>query len=240
MVAKQKVIRSIAIAGTSALLVAAVSADDQKVELSAVPAPVKAVIGQHTAQGATVSEIELENEDGKQVYSVEFMKDGKKTEFEISADGKSVKEDREDADEKEGKDDDDDEGEEQAIEAAAVPAAVKSAVDGQAKGAAIEKWTKETGDGAVAYEAEYKAGDRKHSVKVAEDGSIVEVESPAADLPAAVAGAVKKKYPAATVKKSEAVQVHFYEVKLDDGGKGREVKVDASGKILGSETEDED
>jgi hypothetical protein len=57
---------------------------------------------------------------------------------------------------------------------------------------------------------------------------------------AAVTDAIKKKYPAATVKKSEAVEVHFFEVKLDDGGKGREVKVDASGNIMGSEEEDED
>lgn len=233
-------IRALAVAGTSALLVVGAMADGTTVERSAVPAPVEAAITQLEAQGSTIGEVELETEDGKQLYSVELTKDGKKSEVEIGLDGKVTADDEDDDHDGEDKDGDNDEGEEVAVDAANVPAAVKSAVEPHAKGAAIDKYTKETDDGAVAYEAEFKVDGKKCSVKVAEDGTVVEVEKPADALPASVTDAIKKKYPAATIKKSEAVQVNFFEVKVENNGKTHEVKVDATGNIMGSEEEHED
>lgn len=82
------------------------SADEVKLTIDQVPAPVKTAI-LAAAGTATITEIEQETEDGAVVYTAEWLDADGKTEVEvtIAADGKLLKTEREaaeadDADEK--------------------------------------------------------------------------------------------------------------------------------------------
>lgn len=220
------------------MFVGSAYADGQKVELKDVPAAVKATIDSNTPSGATIQEIELEEEGGQKLYSVEFKAGDKESEVEISTDGKLLK--KEDAESEDKEDDDKDEADEKTITAEELPAAAKSAIENLSKSATLDKVTKETEDGATAYEAEYKENGAKASVKVSEDGQVLEVEKHASETPAAVKAAIDKKYPGGTVKSTEAVEVHFYEVKVEANGKTHEVKLNAAGSIMETEEGDED
>jgi len=79
---------------------------EQKVTLDQVPAPVKKTILAETT-GGEIKEIELESEHGRAVYEAEYVKDGKKYEIEVSADGKVLEK------KAKAKDDDDDEDDEE-------------------------------------------------------------------------------------------------------------------------------
>ena len=97
--------------GAIALLVFA--DDEQTMSLSQVPDAVRTTIEQQSA-GAEIQEIELEDEDGKQIYEVEVIRDGKEVEFKVAPDGTFLgyEEEDDDDDDEEDDDDDDDEDEE--------------------------------------------------------------------------------------------------------------------------------
>lgn len=117
----------------------------------------------------------------------------------------------------------------------AVQAAVKAAVGADGK---LDSVTKEDEDGAVVYEADFVVDGVENSVKVAPSGTVIEKEISVttSTLPVAVSQALKKAFPKASISKAEEVTVQYYEVNLVDGGKKREVKIDAAGKL---EREDE-
>lgn len=71
-----------------------------KVAKTDLPEAVRATL-EKEAPGATIEEIEMEEEDGKVVYEIEVEIDGKEIELEIAADGTLL--------EKEVDDEDDDE-----------------------------------------------------------------------------------------------------------------------------------
>ena len=102
----------VAMVGTAVLTSCAMNKKEKEetVTLDSVPAAVRATIEKHSA-GGTIKEIEREEEDGKTVYEAEVMKDGKKWEFEVGADGtllEGPKEDKDDAeDDDHGKEKDD-------------------------------------------------------------------------------------------------------------------------------------
>ncbi len=248
--------KTTAVAGAAVLLASIAVAEEKVVQLSEVPEAVKATIAQR-AQGATPTEIELEDEDGKQIYSVEFKQDGKEREIEIALDGTFIKEETEDDDDSTtgsaGKDDDDDaegeddDDEEESIDPATAPDAVKKAFEPLLKGATIKKMTKESEDGVVVYEAEFDVAGKENSVNVSAEGKVLEIEKhiDAATLPPAVSAAVKSAHPTATMKSAEDVvenpgasEKRFFEVKLEEAGKTRELKIDASGKVLEDEDDD--
>lgn len=62
---------------------------DVTVNIDQVPAAVKATI-EKEANGAKTEEIEKEMQDGKEVYSVDIVADGKKTEVKMDARGKVI------------------------------------------------------------------------------------------------------------------------------------------------------
>lgn len=111
------------------------------------------------------------------------------------------------------------------------PAAVKAAVAKLTSN--VTKMTKESEDGETTYEAEYKDGDVECSVSLTASGDVIEMEKaiPASQLPAAAAEALKNKYSGATVGEITAVQKTVYEVKITEGGKTREIKIDPRGKV---------
>jgi hypothetical protein len=123
-----------------------------------------------------------------------------------------------------------------------IPKAVMDSLKAKFPKAKIEKWTKETEDGKVVYDIEFKNDGKKTEADIAEDGTIVnfEVEFPAKDLPKAVTDAVEKKYPKSKIKEvmeiteiKDKKEVHGgYEIDLETAEKKDvEVVVAKDGKI---------
>ncbi len=94
--------------GAIALLVFA--DDEQTMSLSQVPDAVRTTIEQQSA-GAEIQEIELGNEDGKQIYEVEVIRDGKEVDFLVAPDGTFLGYEEEDEDDDEDEDEEEHEDE---------------------------------------------------------------------------------------------------------------------------------
>ena len=110
--------------------------------------------------------------------------------------------------------------------------------------------TKETTDGKVVYDLEFKYKGRKYEMDIKADGTVLEIEKEVAikNLPAAVTAALKAKYAKARIK--EAMEVNLvngknlkldhYEVTLEMAdGKTREVTVTPDGKKVGGDEKKE-
>ena len=80
------------------------------------------------------------------------------------------------------------------------------------------------------------------SVKCVADGQLVEVEReiPMTGLPAEAQPNLHTLFPDGTVLSAEAIEVHFYEVRVRQGDKTEEVRVNASGRIHRENDEGED
>lgn len=124
-----------------------------------------------------------------------------------------------------------------------VPKAVMDALKAKFTGATIEKWSKETENGKVIYDFEFKHNGRKTEADIAEDGTIqnFEREFDAKNLPKAVSDTVQKKYPGATMKEvleiteiEDGKEVHggFEIVVQTADGKTAEMTVAKDGKVL--------
>lgn len=212
-------------------------AKEQKIELSALPPAVLATAKAH-AQGGEITEAELEEKNGQQMYSVEVKTvGGGELEIEIAPDGKLLKVEVED-------DDDDDEDEdEQKIELSQAPAGVLKVLSGiLTDGVQLGELVREQEDGVTVYEAEYKVAGVEHSLKMAASGAIVERENDVTtgSLPAEVTEALNKRFPDAEILEAEEVTVHFYEVEVKHNGKKREVKISPAGRIMGDDDDDDD
>lgn len=209
---------------------AAAGAFAKQLTLDEVPPEVRKTIEQYAA-GAKINEVELEKEDGKLVYDVEIVRDGKEVDFLVSPEGKYLGEEAED-DEHEGDHDGDDEGEEEVIPLEQLPAAVRAVADALAAEGTITEITREREDDATVYEIEYVEGGEKASVEVAETGEIMEAERAisAAELPAAVRAELEEEFPGATFGEISAVQVFFYEIEVIGEHGKREVKLLATGE----------
>ncbi|MHC4517043.1 MAG: PepSY domain-containing protein [Planctomycetota bacterium] len=84
------------------------SEDEQEIPLSEVPAEALQA-ARAAVDGITLTEAEMEEEDGQTVYVVEGTADGVEYEIEVAADGKVLEveqEDEEDEEDEEGDDDD--------------------------------------------------------------------------------------------------------------------------------------
>ncbi|MGC8840430.1 MAG: hypothetical protein ACP5QZ_03115 [Candidatus Sumerlaeaceae bacterium] len=132
-----------------------------------------------------------------------------------------------------------DEADEKEISLDEAPAAVRAAIQKEigAEGK-LTKLVKEMDEGKEAYEADFMKQGIECSVKVAPDGSVVEIEKKVSvdSLPAAVKSALKKEIGDAKVKEALAVTLHTYEFEIEKDGKTQEVKVDPLGNV---ELEDE-
>lgn len=127
-----------------------------------------------------------------------------------------------------------------------LPKAVVEAVKAKFAGATLVSAEKEKEDGKTVYEVNIKHKGHTIEVTVTPEGKIVSVEKTikANELPEAVATALKKKYPRATIKVIEELskgdKVTGYEVLLVTAGKKTvEVVFDPSGKITKTETKGE-
>ena len=134
-----------------------------------------------------------------------------------------------------------DDAHERVIAMADAPAAVQASIRSAVGNNHLDSLTKETDDGKVVYEANFKANEMKHSVKIAETGEVLEEEMDvqAGDLPSVVREAVMKKYPGAEIARAEMAKSKGetnYEVHVTVGNAKHEVVVEPNGKI---EEEDE-
>jgi len=129
-------------------------------------------------------------------------------------------------------------GKEETVPMDKAPQAVRAAIEKEVPDAKAMELKREVEDGFAAYEAEFVRSDVKQSLKITEDGTIVEKEQQVAvsTLPPAVAAQVKKHFPKATIREAQQVVLTYYEVTLDVGGKERELKIYANGQPV----EDED
>ncbi len=126
-----------------------------------------------------------------------------------------------------------------------VPKAVADAVKAKFPGAELTDAEKETADGKTTYEIGLEHKGQKYTVSATAAGIITEIERAMSekDLPKAVTDAIKKKYPNAKIEGAEeatADNTTTYEVIVKNGKKELELTLDASGKILKEQEEDED
>ncbi|MBN2490080.1 MAG: PepSY-like domain-containing protein [Planctomycetes bacterium] len=201
--------------------------DEEQVSLEQLPPAVRATIEKHAA-GATLKEIEKETRNGVVTYEAEIVRDGVTYELKVAADGKFL------AMEAEGQEVED--GEKKiALEEA--PPAVQAAIRKVVGEHPIKEVLCETHGGIMAYEAEYEVDGLEHSVTCAASGEVTELELgiPIGSLPPAVRSAVDARFPGATLKEVNRVQVFFYEVEGMKDGKTFEVNVCATGRMPGGD-----
>jgi hypothetical protein len=144
-------------AGLFAALTLTSSAQDKRIERSAVPPTVEKTI-QAQSQGATVKAIATELEHGKMQYEVETMVNGRSRDLAIATDGRLLEVEEE-------------------VAFTALPAGVQSALTAKAAGAKItkvESLTKK--DKLVAYEATTLRGAKKGEIQVGPKGEALKHE----------------------------------------------------------------
>ena len=116
-----------------------------------------------------------------------------------------------------------------------VPKAIADAFAKKFPAATNVKWAKEN---AKEYEAEFKLNGKSISANFLNDGSWVETESEisTAELPAAVANAVKLKYADAVILKIFKIETAIgkvtYETEFKTGNKKKELVFNAEGNVI--------
>ncbi len=90
-----------------------------------------------------------------------------------------------------------------------IPQAVMDGLMAKFPEAEIQKWAKEQEEDIVAYDIEFKQGDRKFEADIKEDGTIYnwEKEIDALDLPEAVQNTIDTKYPDSSIKEVMEITV---------------------------------
>lgn len=115
-----------------------------------------------------------------------------------------------------------------------LPQAVRDAVQREVPGVQPTELKREVEDGFVTYEVAYESDGMGSGLKLTEDGQIIETEQAIAisDLPGAVLFSIMERFGSGRFDEAELVVLTFYEVKLEVGGKEREIKVFANGQPL--------
>jgi len=127
-----------------AVAVAGTFAADKKVQMKDLPAAVQKAVEQEEAKGARIVALSQEVEDGKTMYEVETTVNGHTRDLLLDATGAIVET-------------------EEATPVAAVPAAVKSALEARGKVISVETVTKGK---TLTYEAQVQKNGKKSAVVV--------------------------------------------------------------------------
>jgi uncharacterized membrane protein YkoI len=167
------------------------------VSMSDVPTAAREGITKQLA-GAEATKIEREMKNGKLVYEVHTMRDGKMAEFKVGEDGSLVgrekvkggdgkheeeKEEADDEKEEHGEhhdakseaaeaDEKDEKGKNEEVDVSKLPDAVTRAVQDKHPGSTISDAEAKTVDGKTVYELDIKAGQEKRELHVTPDGKI--------------------------------------------------------------------
>ncbi len=223
------------LAGAVAVLVVAgivFAGEEKKVELESLPAALQTAINA-VAKGGTIVEIEEEASKGGTKYDVEVLKDGKKTEYEFSAQGKLLRTENDDQDDDDDEDEDGDDHEDadDQVERGALPTAVLAIFDAATEGATNVTYEAEKEHGAMVYEEKYFIAGVEHALEVSADGTMLEAEKGISteELPKAVRDSVAKRFPKAQIKGAAEVTEITYKVTVVVDGKTREFDVTGAG-----------
>lgn len=122
-----------------------------------------------------------------------------------------------------------------------VPEAARAALVKLAGGAKFSELEKETSNGVVVYEAEWKVNGVEHEAAVLADGTLIETEEEVAadQAPAAVRAAAAKAFGANAKVSYERKTFVYYEIEGKADGKGKEILVSPTGVIHGEELDDD-
>lgn len=194
---------------------------EEEVTLDQVPAAVKATIVRESV-GGKITEIERETENGKTIYEVEFLLNGKEIEIKVAPDGTLL------GREVEGEGDDEDD-----LTIDQVPEPARGALFKLAGDANIVKAEREREHGVLVYEAEWVENGTKHEAAVTADGTLVEIEEliPPEKAPAAVRAVIEKHFGADAKVVVERKMIVVYEVEAKIDGKEKEVLVFPTGRV---------
>ena len=86
--------------------------DEEEFSIDQVPAPVRATILKE-AEGGTIEEIDVEDEDGQKVYEADAIINGQEVEIRVAEDGKLLSKQVEDEDDEDQDEDDEDDDEDE-------------------------------------------------------------------------------------------------------------------------------
>jgi len=213
--------------------------NEKEISLKDAPPAVQATIEKQAA-GKEIKEIEIETKDGKEIYTVEILDEGKEKEFMVSSDGKFLGYEKEDEDNEE----DEDEAE---IPLNQLPEKVKEAAMKYLGSLESGEAQKEVENGVTIYEVEIEKDGMDISAEFTEAGEILELEKEIqpSKLPAAVISKIKAENPGAKIKEAEEIQ------KFENGvAKGelsyevevilkKEIEITATGQIIPEDDEEE-
>ncbi|MEO6709638.1 MAG: hypothetical protein ABI054_08630 [Planctomycetota bacterium] len=134
---------------------------------------------------------------------------------------------------------DEDDGDEVIKSINDVPAAVREAAT-KTCGTEFKKISKETEHGVVCYEFECVKNGAECSAVFTDQGVLCAVENTIdpSKLPKSMLAEIQKRYPGATIQRSETTEVHGFEVLLKIGGKTKSVEASATGYIAGGRGEE--
>lgn len=236
-----------AVLGTVSLVAYAQDHQEQSTTIDKVPAAVRATILKETA-GGQIKEIEAETHNGRTIYEVEFVREGKTSEIAIGADGALLTRGG-DEDEDDGKNERDDEDEhkgakaeeqERKVTADEVPAAALATLRRLANGAKFTEFAEEIEHGGKFYEGSWKgAGGTNIDALVTAAGDLVELEEEvkSESVPSAVLSAVKKLAGADGTLFCEKKTMILYEVKFRKGTDRHEILYTPDGRTVESDVE---
>lgn len=186
--------------------------------------------------GYEIEEVELKTVI---YYEIEIEVDGKEFALRVLENG-SIPESADDEEEGEEDQEDDDEAEEVEEEGdldwADLPGPVQTAIEGHRPGVKPKGFEKERSRDATFYEAEYPEMDGvKHEIMLDELGNIVEIEDelPVSKLPESVRKQIETTYPNGKIEEVELKQSTFYAVELEKGDNEIEIRIFATGHLLG-------
>jgi hypothetical protein len=113
------------------------------------------------------------------------------------------------------------------------PEAVRTALAKFCAPDVVRRVQVETKEGETKYEVVFTDKDGKVTVTFAPAGDVMEIERVTAfdGIPEAGRAALRSGFPYAEVKRTEAIELRYFEVKLAVDGKEKELKVFASGLI---------
>lgn len=135
------------------------------------------------------------------------------------------------------------EDDETPVEVSALPGPVQATarqVFGKLEGL---KAVREREHGEELFEVEGKSADGSMvSILCVSGGQMMELERqiPVSALPAQATPSLLARFPGATIVGAEEIQRHYFEVKIQVGGKTRHAVLSASGRVQGQEQEDEE
>ncbi len=143
---------------TAVLIVAVVlngcSLFTKEVKLEDVSSAAQAAIEAYTS-GEGIEKITHEKEEGKHFYKVEYKNDGRKFELKVDEDGEVLEA-------------------EEIVTMEDLPLAVQETVKTASAGAEIKELALlETEEGKTFYEIEFEKDGKEHKVKIAEDGTVL-------------------------------------------------------------------